>query len=411
MRTIKTLGIATAVALALIAVVGAGAASANNFKAGVEPETWNGSLSGATHNLTMGGASVFNCSEAAFSGETKAKTLSSVTVSPTLGGCKHQSAAPRSWTMNGCKFRFNAGPGPGLTGTMDITGCEKPMRYENEYFSCVSEIGNQNGLGPVYYENISVGGVPALKVQANGSGITYTRSQSTCGDGSEGTFSNGTYSGEWIVKGASIPGGAAVAAEIQAATVSYPRFAAEEGPATLSGKYESKLGRWMFDLADNGKVYCFNPSFSGTAALVPTEAVTITPSFHECSFESKDGKEYYSISDESLTAGGCSYQLPAKGGFNIVGATCAANPIKVTVPGCVFKVGPQSSAVGPTYKNQGTGTSRTVRLELSPQKNTYTAEGAGCAKTGTLSTGSVKVAQAVLSAKTSGGAAQGFWIE
>ena len=249
MRTIKTLGIATAMALALVAVAGASMASANYFKAAVEPETWNGALpgtqAGESHHLILGAFSHFSCTGVAFSGETKAKTLSNVTVTPELNKCAHVLGYPEFWKMNGCKFRFKPGPGPSLVGTMDITGCVEPMAYEPGG-TCRTKIGNQNGLGTVTYENILVGGVPAVKMNAELTGITYTRIDGGCAEGSSGTFSNGTYSGEWIVKGASIPGGAA-GVEIEAATISSPRFAAEEGPATLSGGYSSETERLLFD--------------------------------------------------------------------------------------------------------------------------------------------------------------------
>jgi hypothetical protein len=408
-RTIKTLGIATAMALALIAVAGASMASANEFKTEAIPEKWSGTLLGAAHKLTLNG-DTFTCSKVAFSGESQyGSEIPSVKVTPELNGCTNNESTGLGWKMNGCKFRFNAGAYQGIGG-LDIIDCEKAMRSETPS-GCITEIPEQSGGGglpQVEYKNAGSGSTRTITFIAKLSGISFTRS-GVC-SAPKGTFSNGIYSGEWTVKG-STSGGTQAGLEIQSTPLPPGvYFHAEQSPATLLGGYSSETGRLMFDLPENGRVYCFKPSFSGTA-LVPTEVITVTPSFQNCFFENKEGTEWYSIPDESLTAGGCSYQLPAKGGFNIVGATCAANPIKVTVTGCVFKVGPQSSAVGPTYKNEGTGTSRKVRTELNPQKNTYTAEGAGCAKTGTISTGSVKLSGAVFSAKTPGGAAQGFWRE
>lgn len=407
MKRFKTLGIAVVAALALTAFAGAGTASANYFTAGAEPQAWNGALSGEKHSMYLGPFSTpYYCTGVAFSGETKSLANSDLRVSPQLG-CEHIPGNPNGWKLNGCKFRFKPGPGPSLTGTMDIVGCTEPMRYE--YWGCYSEIGNQNGLSKVEYENTTSGGVPALRVIAHITNLTYTNHENQCTGATNGTFSNGTYHGEWIVKGASVPGGSPAAAGIFAATVSSPRFAAEEGPATLSGESPGGALKSTFNFGANGVVNCIKNSYSGTALLVPTERITVTPSFHTCFIE---GGLEYMLSDENLSAGGCSYQLFAKGGFNVVGTGCAASPITVTAPGCVFKVGPQTNAEGPTFTNQGSGKSRTVKVWNSPQKGfTYTAEGAGCVKTGTMTDGAVRTGGAVFSAKDPTGAAQGFWIE
>ena len=367
----------------------------------------SGSLTGKNHSLFLGPWSNFSCSGVAFSGETVTKTVSSLTVTPELTECAHQSGAPKAWTMNGCKFRFNPGPGPALTGTMDIVNCTNPMKY-TIWGSCVSEIGNQSSLGNVEYQNILVGGVPAVKVIAKLTGIKYTRTNSVCGEGEEGTFSDGTYQGEWIVKGAS-KGGAPVAAEVESTAFSPTRFAAEEGPVSFSA---SNGYLRMFDFFANGGIECEGSTFSGTASIVPTASITVTPSFQGCSLWAKE--EYKEIPDKDITAGGCSYQLQAAGGFAIVGANCAANPITISAPGCVFTLGPQSGFPGPVFSTKGSGKSRTVSVPYgysNLQKTvTYTAAGAGCVKQGTFNEASPKV-RGTFSGKTAGGAEQGFWLE
>jgi hypothetical protein len=422
-KSIKTLGVAIMMALALTAFAGAGTASANYFKAAVEPQKWNGEptgndpVNGKKHSLYIGASlPPFICSEVAFSGETKAKSISDLRVSPQLGNCEHMGAGKTSWQMNGCQLRFKPGPGPSLVGTVDIVGCTKPMRSET--WGCWAEIGNQNGLGKVEYENTTSGGVPAVKVIAKLTGITYTRYYGPCVPSTNGTFSDGTYQGEWLVKGATVPGGTAAAAEIQSATVASPRFNAEEGPATLSGIGTNPVVL-NFPTAipgnNNGQVYCESATYSGTASLVPTEAISLVPTFHGCFVSSfKEGKETstWVIADKDITAGACSYQLQAKGGFAIVGASCAASPIKITTPGCVLKLGPQSGFPGPTFSNSGSGTLRkvTVSHNTNTKGLTYTAEGAGCVTPGTIAA-AVPRPNMSLSAKDSSGAAQGLWVE
>lgn len=406
MKSIKTLGIAIGMALALISFVGAGVASANNFKAGVEPAKWSGSLTGKKHSLVLGASSVFSCNNVAFSGETKKIKNTELTVSPELGGCEHQVGAPNAWTMNGCKFSLRPGPGPALTGSMDIVGCTKPMSYSNG--SCQSQIGNQSSLGKVEYENIVVGGTPAVKMIAKLSGMVYTRTNTeACSEGVSGTFKDGTYQGEWTVKGATLTGIPA-AAEVESTAFSPTRFAAEEGPASISS-IGSGLGL-VFSFPGNAGIYC-NYGFSGTVSTVPTEAVTVTPSFNSCVFT--QGPKEGTV--ENITIGGCSYQLTPYNGLNIIGVGCAASPITITIPGCVFTISSQSNLAGPFLSTSGSGTSRTVGMvgmagPGGKNSATYTATGASCLKPGTMSDGSPR-ANGTLSAKTSGGAAQGFWLE
>jgi hypothetical protein len=408
-RTIKTLGIATAMALALIAFAGAGAASANYFKAGVEPEAWNGGLSGKKHTLTLGSFPNFVCEKVAFSGETKAKTQTQLTVTPELDKCEHVTGASQTWTMNGCKFRFNQGGGTPLVGTMDIVGCEKPMEYkEYTQSSCTSTIGNQSGLGGVEYQNILVGGVPAVRIIAKLTGITYT---SEC----KGPSSNGTYQGEWTVTGATIPGGVAAAAEVEAPPPGpFNKFAVEEAPATLAGATVGQtLGATAAFYFDESKlgIRCESTTYSGTASSLTQTSIVVTPKYHGCSYLSESAEK---ISIPDISVGGCSYEISAPGGFSVVGSTCASKPLTVSVSSCVYSVGPQAvSSKGLLYTNEGLGKSRKVKMSqpagLTPGL-TYTATGSGCYKAGTYSTGIYR-GSGTFSATNSKGVAQGFWAE
>jgi hypothetical protein len=405
-KRIKTMGIAVVMALALTAFAGAGTASADKFKVAVEPATWTGSLTGANHSLALEGE-WFSCKNVAFSGETVIKTLDQVTVSPELGGCAHITSTV-SWTMNGCKFRFRPGPGAALPGSLDIVGCEKPM--SNTYFSCVTEIGNQSGLGPVTYKNIATSPATITAV-AKIDSLTFTRSGTGC-NGPKGTFHTGTYTGEWTLKGSTKPGGVQAAVEVEATGApSFKRFVAEEAPATLSGSNANVANKMVFNFTENGAISCESVAFSGTASVVWNEAIAVAPTFHECSV-SIGGGAPTKIPDEYITAGGCSYELNAKGGFAIVGAGCAGSPMTITIPGCILTVGPQSGFVGPTFKNLGSGKLRTVQVVNNPSTGglTYNASGAGCVKQGTIVGASPKIAH-TLSAVNSGGAPQGFSIE
>jgi hypothetical protein len=398
-RRVKTVGFAIAMALALTAFLGAASASANNFKAQVEPQTWTGSLTGKNHVLFLN-EETFTCSGVSFSGETIIKTLSSVTVTPEIGGCSHLGL-PTSWAMNGCKLRFRPGAGPSLVGSVDITGCTTAMT--NEYFGCVTTIGNQGGIGTVTYKNVATS-PPTITAVANLSSLTFTRSGASCA-GPKGTFSNGTYTGEWTMKGFSKPGGVPAGVEVESTPPPPPTvFAVEETPATVSGTSSGALKR----ITAGGALICNTLTLSGSSASASTASLTLTPAFKNCTMAGE------AIPDSAVTAGGCSYALHINGKLDIVGATCAANPITITRPECVTTIGPQNGLAGIsglTYTNGGSGKLRTVTIAGSPAEVlTYTAVGAKCFKQGTISEGSIRPF-ATLSATNSKAEAQGLWVE
>ena len=412
MRTIKTLGIATAMALALIAFVGAASASANEFKTEVAPEKWSGSIVGANHKLALNG-DTFNCSKVAFSGESPyggETQIPSLQVAPELNECTDNEYSKLGWKTNGCKFVFNAGTYQGIGG-LDIIGCEKAMRNETPS-GCVTEILEQSGGGglpKVEYKNAGSGSTRTITVKATLTGIWFTRS-GTC-SAPKGSFKNGTYTGEWTVKG-STSGGTQAGLEIESTPLP-PAFVAEESPATLSGAINSATLVFNFQSGPgyldsvNGQLSCSNATYSGTV-LTPAQSVDLIPAFHDCIFVAK-GVET-AIADKDITAGGCAYQLYVKGGFSVVG--CESGPITLTTPGCVFKVGSQGGFPGPTFQNQGSGTLRTVKVtnNVNTRGLTYTAEGAGCVAQGTFNGGTPKIGS-VMSAKNAKGVTQGFWVQ
>jgi hypothetical protein len=397
-RIIKTLGIATAMALCLIAFVGAASASADKFNVSVEPGKWTGAISGEQHRLNFG--EIYECTSVSFSSdETKTKSFEKLAVSPELSKCLFRGISNVNWTMNGCKFLFHAGGG---SGTIDITSCTKPMSVEAS--GCRIEIGNQRGLGPVTYKNSAA--PKTITATAALKGITYTRS-GWCTSWPNGTFSDGTYSGSWTISGSSTTGIPAETWIESAAVPPISGFAFEEAPATV--KSENTVSGVLYENGGNA-VICKKFNFSGSSSSANTGTLSLVPSFKECTMGTTSGPK--AIPDSNLSAGSCSYVPHANGGFDIGGEGCAANPMTFTnTLGCVVTVGPQSYAGGLTFKSEGVGKLQTLSVEPVTFKNvTYTATGAGCAKPGTFSTAKMDV-QAKLTATNSGGAAQGIWRE
>jgi hypothetical protein len=384
---LKTMGIAIAMALALTAFAGASAASAAQFKAGAEPQTWSGSRSGPNHSIYVGEG--IGCSGVAFYGETKTKTTGELTVTPELSGCSIQGVGA-AWQMNGCKYRFHAGPGASMYGTMDIVNCEKPMKLGMP--KCNTEIGNQTGLGTIEYKNVGAG--ESVTVIAKLKGIKYTRS-GTCW-GFPGTFSDGEYNGQWTVKG--------LTSTVEVAPTPVTKFVVEEAPATIAGAYSGTINQFKA-IGLGGSVNCNNYSLKGTLASTSAEAITLTPTFKECKVAEA------AVPDGYVSAGSCSYTFHMNGTFDIVGASCASKPITITGAGCIVTIGPQSGlSYNLAYTGAGSGKSRSVSISGGVQKFTYTATGGGCVEPGTFIGGTIN-SPSNLTATNSGGAAQGIWLD
>lgn len=396
------MGVAAMMALALTAMLGVASASADKFNVSVEPNKWSGSISGEEHRLNFG--ETYECSTASFTGgEIKTKSFEKAAVSPELGSCRFRGVLFVNWQTNGCKFLFHAGGGG--FGTIDITSCEKPMSVEKS--GCKIEIDNQRGLGPVTYENSAK--LETITAKAALTGITYTRSGS-CTSWTNGTFSNGTYSGAWTIKGSTTSGIPASTWDESAAVPPIGAFAFEQAPATV--KSESVSGARFPLMTENGNngVLCKRFGLSGSSSSALTGTLSLVPSFKECVVGNTV------VPDSNISVGSCSYILHANGAFDIGGEGCASNPISFTdAVGCVVTVGPQSFAAGLTFKSEGVGKLQTLSIPSSGEGSasftgvTYTA-GTSCPKPGTYSTSKLLVRGKLL-ATTSLGAAQGIWRE
>jgi hypothetical protein len=403
----RTMGIAVAMALALTAVTGASAASASEFQsAGAgygETTTWNGSRTGENHKLHLG-EDWFSCNSASFSGQMTGPSATELTVTPSLSGCMWNQQAV-GWTMNGCKYRLHAGSGSGSqsVGTVDIAGCEDPMSFTG--FGCKLEIGNQNGIGTVEYKNITGGKVTAI---ANLSGITYNRiSLGGCTNQTNGTFSDGTYTGQWNVAGLNSKGESrniAIAGPTPPPPPPPTRFVAEARASISAESINAK-----FIGTREGALQCK----SKWATELPTgeaDSITVTPILSGCSFNGQ-------ITGFSTSYGGCSFKHYASGAFEIVGATCASNPFTIVDTNvgeeCTITIGPQGPLAIFTVTNEGSGAARKVKMNANQlvANLKYTAAGPHCREPGTFSDGQYKPTGISVTAKNSKGETRGIWVE
>jgi hypothetical protein len=395
----KTLGIAIAMALALTAIAGAASASASVFlnpgAGAAEGRTWTGVRAGVNHNLTLPGESI-GCSDVSFSGAMTGPSGKEILVAPQLSKCVW-GGLPVSFAMNGCKYRLRPGTGTGSssTGWLDIVGCASPMSFEAG--GCVVQIGSQHGVGTIQYNSTEVEKNKTVNMIANLSGLEFTR-KGAC-FGAPGTYTTGTYTGEWLVKGFNSKGEQKpIAVEGTGGTSS--GFVVEEAPAIFGGE-RSGTNKAFLDTGSNGTVTCSTRSFAGSSAAVSFEIMTLTPTYSGCKLAGQTA---------SVSTGGCSYEFHRNGGFAIVGGGCAASPISFTAGGCTVTIGPQSGLSGVTYTNEGAGKLSSLITGGEAKGLTVTAAGFGCSVPGTSSIGVYKAVDRFTAANSSG-KQQALWAE
>jgi len=109
--------------------------------------------------------------------------------------------------MNGCNFRFNAGTtvagnNDKLEGTADII-CPVGAQIQVTASNCTIDIGSQNGLGPVYYENNTTASPKDVVINPQITNIVYTQTPvgSFLPCGSFTNHTGGTYTGKVTITG------------------------------------------------------------------------------------------------------------------------------------------------------------------------------------------------------------------
>jgi len=101
---------------------------------------------------------------------------------------------------------------------------------------------------------------------------------------------------------------------------------------------------------------------------------------------------------------GCGFNLHSNGELDVSGATCAANPMTVSVPApaCSVSIPPQTGLKTVKYTNIKPGAVSEITLELSLTGIKYTATGAGCVITGTKTDGAYTTGRAILTGEDTG---------
>lgn len=205
LRNLKVLGLAVVAVFALTAVA-AQAASAAEFHSEVEPVIYTGAQSTANIFETNTGAKT-ECSTATFEGTGSTSPASSAKAHPNYGSCTFLSKAATVRT-NGCYYTLNSAT-TSEKGKVEMT-CEKEPNSMPELIeidvlegACTLSISpaqvNAAG-GGVHYTNGGTGSERTITVEANVTGIAFTKTAHVTG-GCTGAGSTATYTGNVLVKG------------------------------------------------------------------------------------------------------------------------------------------------------------------------------------------------------------------
>jgi hypothetical protein len=190
-RNLKALGLAFFAVFAMTAVA-ATAAQGQQFQADAYPATVTSHSEASNHVFTINKGPV-KCKTHHFEAESAAASTT-LTVFATYKNCTFVGLNA-TVNMNGCHYVFHVsgGGGPLYAGTADVV-CTGSNKIKVTSLQCTAEVGAQNGLSEVNFENVGEGDV---EVGANVSGITYNTSGS-CGISEA---SNGTYVGDALAEG------------------------------------------------------------------------------------------------------------------------------------------------------------------------------------------------------------------
>ncbi|TMK57440.1 MAG: hypothetical protein E6G51_06685 [Actinobacteria bacterium] len=173
---------ATVMATLMLGVAGAGAAQfkADTYTANITGEqlgTGTGGGGGESGTILSFEGQMTECGSAGFAGELKAASTQ-LSVGQIGVGCTAFGFMTAHLATNGCTYRLNIGSGSvdNYSGTVDIV-CPAEAKMVLTSESCEIQIGSQNGLSTVSYENLTKESPKKLRVVFNVSGFTYTKTK------------------------------------------------------------------------------------------------------------------------------------------------------------------------------------------------------------------------------------------
>ena len=210
---LKILGFALVAVLVLSAVAAQAAFAGSDFNS--KSPTKNTNLIGnqTVRNVFSVNTGNVKCEKAEFTSTQTGNEVSAISVHPLYEECR-LAGQDTTVATTGCNYEFRkvgAGSSPNST-SVKIICSSAPITVSKE--SCTLTVGSQESLDNVKMENLASSSEVLATAEINSnksnsgvSSITYQESSSTCS--SEGSHTNGTYTGAVRLRGTVDPGGGA----------------------------------------------------------------------------------------------------------------------------------------------------------------------------------------------------------
>jgi hypothetical protein len=386
MKNTKTLAALGGLAIVLTMLLGAGSASAAQFRAPSYPVSLSGEALAIPAMEMTTATGISKCATMTLSG-TATGASSSISVTPSYSGCK-AFGVKASLNMNSCSYVLNStNEVSPFTGTADIS-CSKAgdaIEISPEGMNCKVKLPAQKGLAGAEFVN----GSSFTKVFLGLAGLKYSEEGSGCAAAGEHTTSS--YHSDFLVTG------------IRLRSLVAPKFQGEKYPVLVSGSGSVSMS------FSSGSVNCSTlpqGTMSGASATL-----NLSPQIYGCYLGAK-----FSIKENGcyLTLAAGANEFPYVAGTLGVGCAEPGSALSFVTPltNCEVRI-PAQSGKPQEFENTGAGTARGINVKLAVSGLQYTETGAGCSAPGAHSDLALGGTFSLSGFQSEGGlpgARQGIWV-
>jgi hypothetical protein len=189
-------------------------------------------------------------------------------------------------------------------------------------------------------------------------------------------------------------------------------FYGEGGATQLTGK---QLGEHVFK-AEGNSVYCTAATFKGSLSGSEADEVQVHPTYGAAAEAGATCK--FGFLNATVNTGSCDYRFDSDtdaNGHATTKVVCTSGNITISLSGCTLTIGAQTVDQGVFFDNEGSGSSRDVKVTATATGIDYTASGFGCPlagiKTGPHSDGTYEGDTTVWGDNVFIPTTQGIWVE
>lgn len=177
-------------------------------------------------------------------------------------------------------------------------------------------------------------------------------------------------------------------------------FHAESAHVVLQG---SKIGTGSDFVFHAGSVACKEAKYAGLKSLTTEWGLSLTPTYNECTA--------FGFVNATVSSSKCRYEISASWNVGQFTLSCSS-PMTITAYNCEVTVSSQTATTTVWLTNEGSGSSRDIRLGgpfLGIKYTQHSKSFPGCSS-GTFTNGELKI-YATLQAYTTSGERIGLWYE